>query len=86
MKRALEGRIESTIDRSEVWLAQTPQMFRAGLLLQALRQARGPVTDEASAMEQLGLKPRVVPGSRENFKVTWPGDLAVAETILARRK
>ena len=77
--------IEKTEDRSDLWLAQTPQMFRAGLLLQALRRARGPVTDEASAVEQLGLKPRLVQGSRENLKVTWPEDLAIAEAILKRR-
>jgi 2-C-methyl-D-erythritol 4-phosphate cytidylyltransferase len=85
VKREQEGRIGGTEERSGLWLAQTPQMFRAGLLLQALRQARGAVTDEASAVEQLGLKPRLVRGSRENLKVTWPGDLAMAEAILRRR-
>ena len=45
----------------------------------------GRVTDEAQAIESLGLKPRLVPGSRENLKVTWPDDLALAEAILARR-
>jgi 2-C-methyl-D-erythritol 4-phosphate cytidylyltransferase len=55
------------------------------VLLQALRQARGPATDEASAIEQLGLKPRLVQGSRDNLKVTWPEDLALAEAILKRR-
>jgi 2-C-methyl-D-erythritol 4-phosphate cytidylyltransferase len=78
-------RIAGTEDRNQLWLAQTPQMFRAGLLAQALRQAKGTITDEASAVEQLGLKPRLVPGSRENLKVTWPEDLALAQTILARR-
>jgi 2-C-methyl-D-erythritol 4-phosphate cytidylyltransferase len=75
-------RIAGTEDRSQLWLAQTPQMFRAGLLAQALRQAKGRVTDEASAVEQLGLRPRVVAGSRENLKVTWPEDVAIAESIL----
>jgi 2-C-methyl-D-erythritol 4-phosphate cytidylyltransferase len=60
-------------------------MFRAGLLLRALREAKGAVTDEASAVEQLGLRPRLVAGSRENLKVTWPEDFAIAEAILARR-
>jgi 2-C-methyl-D-erythritol 4-phosphate cytidylyltransferase len=77
--------VERTEERAGLWLAQTPQMFRAGLLLQALRQARGPVTDEAGAVEQLGLKPRLVQGSRDNLKVTWPEDLALAEAILTRR-
>ena len=78
-------RVGATEDRAQLWLAQTPQMFRAGLLAQALRQASGRVTDEAQAIEGLGLKPRLVPGSRENLKVTWPDDLALAEAILARR-
>jgi 2-C-methyl-D-erythritol 4-phosphate cytidylyltransferase len=78
-------RIAGTEDRAQLWLAQTPQMFRAGLLAQALRKASGRVTDEAQAIEALGLKPRLVAGSRENLKVTWPEDLAIAEAILARR-
>lgn len=77
-------RIGGTLDRSFVWLAQTPQMFRAGLLMRALAQAPG-ATDEASAIEALGLKPRVVAGSRENLKVTYAEDLALAESILERR-
>jgi 2-C-methyl-D-erythritol 4-phosphate cytidylyltransferase len=85
VKRENQGRVERTEERAGLWLAQTPQMFRAGLLLQALRQARGPVTDEAGAVEQLGLKPRLVQGSRDNLKVTWPEDLALAEAILKRR-
>jgi 2-C-methyl-D-erythritol 4-phosphate cytidylyltransferase len=85
VKRANGERIDKTEDRAGLWLAQTPQMFRAGVLLQALRQARGPATDEASAIEQLGLKPRLVQGSRDNLKVTWPEDLALAEAILKRR-
>lgn len=79
-------RIAGTEDRSRLWLAQTPQMFRVGMLAEALNRARGPVTDEASAMEQMGLKPRLVPGSRENLKVTYAEDLAIAEEILNRRK
>jgi 2-C-methyl-D-erythritol 4-phosphate cytidylyltransferase len=78
-------RVAATEDRTQLWLAQTPQMFRAGLLAQALRAAKGPVTDEASAVEQLGLKPRLVAGSRENLKVTWPEDLAIAASILKGR-
>jgi 2-C-methyl-D-erythritol 4-phosphate cytidylyltransferase len=84
VKRADGERIARTEDRAGLWLAQTPQMFRAGLLLQALRQAHAPVTDEASAVEQLGLKPKLVQGSRENLKVTWPEDLALAQAILKR--
>jgi 2-C-methyl-D-erythritol 4-phosphate cytidylyltransferase len=79
-------RVAVTEDRNLLWLAQTPQMFRAGLLMQALQRAKGTPTDEAAAVEQLGLKPRLVAGSRENLKVTWPEDLAIAESILKGRK
>ena len=77
-------RIAGTQDRSFVWLAQTPQMFRAGLLMRALAQSPG-ATDEASAIETLNLRPRLVAGSRENIKVTYTEDLAIAEGILRRR-
>jgi 2-C-methyl-D-erythritol 4-phosphate cytidylyltransferase len=75
-------RVTATEDRRLLWLAQTPQMFRAGLLGQALRAADSSVTDEASAVEQLGLQPRLVTGSRRNLKVTFPEDLAIAEAGL----
>jgi 2-C-methyl-D-erythritol 4-phosphate cytidylyltransferase len=78
-------RVAATEDRSQLWLAQTPQMFRAGLLMQALARTPG-ATDEAAAIEQLGLQPRLVLGSRENLKVTYREDLAIAEAILATRK
>ena len=78
-------RIAATQDRSQLWLAQTPQMFRAGLLAQALSKSLG-ATDEAAAIEQLGLQPRLVLGSRQNLKVTYPEDVAIAEAILARSK
>jgi len=78
-------RIAGTEDRTQLWLAQTPQMFRAGLLSQALRDAKGSVTDEAAAIEQMGLRPRMVLGSRENLKVTYPEDLAIADAILRGR-
>jgi 2-C-methyl-D-erythritol 4-phosphate cytidylyltransferase len=78
-------RVAGTEDRSQLWLAQTPQMFRVGLLAQALQRAKGSITDEAAAIEQMGLRPRLVAGSRENLKVTWPEDLALAESILEGR-
>jgi len=77
-------RIAATEDRSQLWLAQTPQMFRAGLLLQALTLS-AQATDEAAAVERLGLMPSLVLGSRENLKVTYPQDLAIAEAILKAR-
>ena len=78
-------RVAGTEDRAQLWLAQTPQMFRAGLLAEALGKAPVTVTDESSAVEAMGLRPRLVLGSRENLKVTYAEDLAIAESILARR-
>ncbi|WP_159878935.1 MULTISPECIES: 2-C-methyl-D-erythritol 4-phosphate cytidylyltransferase [Aquitalea] len=88
VKRAdAEGRISSTVPRQGLWLAQTPQMFRAGLLGQALASSMAEeVTDEAAAIEQHGHKPRLVEGDAQNFKVTYPRDLALARAILASRK
>ena len=77
-------RINGTVPRDALWQAQTPQMFRYCVLLEALRRAQPDrVTDEASAIEQMGLKPRLVMGSPGNFKVTWPEDLAIAQVFLA---
>ena len=78
-------RVAGTEDRGQLWLAQTPQMFRCGLLAQALQASKTAVTVESSAVEQLGLRPRLVAGSRENIKVTFAEDLKIAEAILARR-
>ena len=78
-------RAVATEDRERLWLAQTPQMFRAGLLVEALRVAHARVTDEAGAVEALGLQPRLVHGSRDNLKVTYAEDLAIAEFILQQR-
>jgi 2-C-methyl-D-erythritol 4-phosphate cytidylyltransferase len=78
-------RVAATEDRQLLWLAQTPQMFRVALLMEGLRKAGKSVTDEASAVESLGLKPRLVAGSRDNLKVTWPEDLAIADAILRTR-
>lgn len=77
--------VEATVPRETLWLAQTPQMFRAGQLLDALlaAQAAGAVvTDEASALERLGKRPGLVPGSARNFKVTWPEDFELMEKWL----
>jgi 2-C-methyl-D-erythritol 4-phosphate cytidylyltransferase len=76
-------RVAATEDRAQLWLAQTPQMFRTGLLMQALG-GMPHATDEAAAVEAMGLRPRLVLGSRENLKVTFPEDVAIAEAILAR--
>ncbi|MCZ2407958.1 MAG: 2-C-methyl-D-erythritol 4-phosphate cytidylyltransferase [Burkholderiales bacterium] len=78
-------RVASTVDRADKWLAQTPQMFRIGPLRKALEHVGPTVTDEASAMEAMGLHPRLVPGSALNFKVTYPEDFALAQAVLAQR-
>ena len=85
LKREVQGRVAGTLDRSDKWLAQTPQMFRIGLLARALDAAGSSVTDESSAIEALGLTPKLVPGSAQNFKVTYPEDFALAEAVLLSR-
>ena len=82
IKRTTAGqRVDKTVSREGLWAAQTPQMFRYALLSQALKQA-GQVTDEASAVETMGLQPRLVEGSPRNFKVTLPHDIVLAEMHL----
>jgi 2-C-methyl-D-erythritol 4-phosphate cytidylyltransferase len=84
LKRASpDSRVSSTEPRDHLWLAQTPQMFRYRLLIEALRAADpATVTDEARAIEELGLRPRLVLGDTRNIKVTFPEDLAIAELLL----
>lgn len=79
------GRVAQTISRDGLWQAQTPQMFRFGLLGKALH-ANPNVTDEAGAIEALGLSPRLVAADMTNFKVTYPRDLALAAQILQARE
>ena len=88
LKRAnRESRVVATEPRESLWLAQTPQMFRYRLLIEALRAADpAVVTDEARAIEGLGLKPRLVMGDPRNIKVTLAEDLALAEAILGSRQ
>jgi 2-C-methyl-D-erythritol 4-phosphate cytidylyltransferase len=80
-----EGRIARTESRNGLWQAQTPQMFRLGMLRDAIQRARQDghdLTDEASAIEWLGHAPRLVQGSLRNFKVTYPEDFALAGAML----
>lgn len=86
-----DGRSLRTLPRERLWRAQTPQMYRHGLLLKALAQALAEgfePTDEAAAIEKLGLRPRLVEGSPLNLKVTRPADLAFVEAAFraARRQ
>ena len=86
LKRAdAEQRVAATEPRDGLWQAQTPQMFRYGLLREALEKCRE-VTDEAGAIEALGLKPKLVRADATNLKVTYPADLALAAMILRGRK
>jgi 2-C-methyl-D-erythritol 4-phosphate cytidylyltransferase len=86
LKVAADGRVAATLDRRDKWAAQTPQMFRIGPLAHALGAAGDAVTDESSAIEAIGLQPRLVPGELENFKVTWPQELALADRLLRQRR
>lgn len=81
-----DGRVAATLARADKWQAQTPQMFRIGLLHEALTMAGEDVTDESSAIEAAGLAPLLVPGSAANFKLTWPEDFQLAEAVLAARE
>ena len=90
LKRAETGaglRALSTDSRDGLWCAQTPQMFRFAILQHAFRNADlARITDEAQAVETLGVKPRLVQGSPLNIKVTYPEDVALAEAILEQRR
>ncbi len=86
LKQERDGRSAATLDRSGKWAAQTPQMFRLGLLQEALAKAGPAVTDEASAIEALGLSPLLVMGELENFKLTYPGDFELAQRLLRSTK
>jgi 2-C-methyl-D-erythritol 2,4-cyclodiphosphate synthase len=84
LKRADSAQhVASTESREGLWQAQTPQMFRYGILKDALTKSGGAPTDEAQAVEALGLKPKLVTGQLRNLKITFPQDLALAEAILA---
>lgn len=85
LKHGAKGRVLATVDREGKWVAQTPQMFRLALLERALDAAGPGVTDEASAIEALGLSPRLVQGALENFKITWPADFELAGRLLESR-
>jgi 2-C-methyl-D-erythritol 4-phosphate cytidylyltransferase len=81
-------RITATVDRSRLWHALTPQMFRLGMLRDALRATLENgrlVTDEAAAMEAAGFAPRLVEGRADNVKITRPEDLTLAEFYLTHR-
>lgn len=86
LKRALDDRAQATVPRAGLWRALTPQMFRYGVLRQAFERCAGqPITDDAQAVEGLGLQPRLILGSEDNLKITFPEDLVRAERVLRGR-
>jgi 2-C-methyl-D-erythritol 4-phosphate cytidylyltransferase len=90
LKRCEDGVIRATVDRANLWRAQTPQGFRFAAILAAHREAgRGraepELTDDALVAERAGLAVRVVPGHDDNFKITTEHDLERAERLIARR-
>jgi 2-C-methyl-D-erythritol 4-phosphate cytidylyltransferase len=92
LKRAdNEARVKETIPRAHLWQAQTPQMFKYGVLKHALQANNGAAsshafTDEAEAIEALGFNPKLVPGELRNLKVTYAQDLALLEALFIKEK
>lgn len=83
------GNVESTIDRSGVWMAATPQIFRYGVLRAALLQAGKdgiPITDESGALEHAGFSPLMLIGRGDNIKITYPQDIELALQILMAQR
>ncbi|HEZ3805867.1 TPA: 2-C-methyl-D-erythritol 4-phosphate cytidylyltransferase, partial [Neisseria meningitidis] len=83
LKRADGGNISATVERTSLWQAQTPQLFRAGLLHRALAAENlDGITDEASAVEKLGIRPLLVQGDARNLKLTQPQDAYIVRLLL----
>jgi 2-C-methyl-D-erythritol 4-phosphate cytidylyltransferase len=87
LKSVQNNDILGTLDRRTIWRALTPQMFHYGMLKTALEEAEGnpAVTDEASALELIGLKPKIVEGRPDNIKITRPEDLALAQFYMGQQ-
>jgi 2-C-methyl-D-erythritol 4-phosphate cytidylyltransferase len=84
-----KGFVAETLERAKLWLAQTPQTFKYGLILDAHKRAhedKFEATDDASLVERMGHRVKIIEGSYENIKITTPQDLALAELILKRRE
>ena len=90
VKRAdVQKQVVETVERDQLWCAQTPQMFRLGLLKGAINNAQlneFSITDEASAMELAGEGVQLIPGRSSNLKITVPEDLGLAEFYLAQQR
>lgn len=86
VKRSDKSNGTTTVDRSQLWIALTPQVFRIELLLEAYKKYRGrPATDDAELVERIGHPVSLVKGSADNLKITLPEDLIIAEAILAKQ-
>ncbi len=88
LKRVRDGRVVETPAREGLWAAQTPQVFRASLLREAIAKAEAAGfqgTDDAQIVERLGVSVEIVAGDPSNLKITWPADLAWAEACLRER-
>jgi 2-C-methyl-D-erythritol 4-phosphate cytidylyltransferase len=85
LKYGIGGAIVETVPREHMWQAQTPQMFRHGVLSEALVTLTPGITDEASAVEAIGLQPRLIESESSNLKVTYPFDMQIAEWVLQSR-
>ncbi len=94
-KSGADHKIEQTVERTDLWQAQTPQMFKYAVLKHALQVAviktndhvaSSPVTDEAEAIEAMGLQPTLVPGELRNLKITYPQDLELLEALFKQEQ
>jgi len=86
VKEAEDGRVVRTLDRSRLWLAQTPQVFRYDLLVDAHKRVEGEMTDDAALVEALGIEVRLFEGSSRNLKVTTPQDLELVQALLREKR
>jgi len=80
------SRVARTLNRKELWQAQTPQVFKAALIRKAYAKVRGKFTDDAMLVERLGIPVKMIPGSYENFKITTPEDLELMEAVFKSRR
>lgn len=77
-----ENRVTRTLNRDELWQAQTPQAFKTAIIIRAYARLKGKITDDAMAVEKQRVAVKMIPGADENFKVTTPADLKMMEAIL----
>lgn len=86
IKLAENGVVKETLQRRQLWAAQTPQVFRFDIIISAYEQITDEVTDDASLVEHLGYSVKLYPGSYDNIKITTPDDMELAEIIMRKRE